>query len=89
MKSVQELLRIKESILQDYLSGLEVKDIAKKYKFKYPRNVYFRLHPLSPETAHTHEKQVKYTVKERSKKCHDEDKEWIRKFKMRPITEGW
>ena len=71
MNSVQKITQeIKENILKDYLSGLEVKEITKKYKFKYPRTVYFHLQPLSPEDKlmHMQNKVKGLLVKERSKK---------------------
>lgn len=45
---------LKFNILQDYLSGMDVKDIATKYEFKHARTVYFHLKPLSLESKVTH-----------------------------------
>lgn len=59
MSSFQSVSReLKEQILKDYLAGMNVKDIAKKYDFKYPRTVYFHLKPLSKEHKLEHMKNV-------------------------------
>jgi transposase-like protein len=69
MSSIQKITReIKKQILKDYLSGLEVKSIAKKYGFKYPRTIYFHLQPLSIEDKllHMQNKVKTYLEKERN-----------------------
>jgi transposase-like protein len=45
---------IKEQMLQDYLDGIEVAEIATKYSFKWPRTVYHHLKPLTKEQKRIH-----------------------------------
>lgn len=40
---------IKQAILTDYLSGIDMEDIARKYGFKYIRTCYHHLQPLTKE----------------------------------------
>lgn len=46
----------RERVLQDYLEGMEIPDIRKKYGLKYNRGVYFILTPLSKEDKLLHMK---------------------------------
>lgn len=54
--SALDLVRkeIKEQILQDYLSGMDIKDITAKYGFKHVRTCYHHLAPLTPEQKIQH-----------------------------------
>ena len=42
-------LEMKEAILADYLSGIEMKEIAKKYGLKHVRTCYHHISPLTQE----------------------------------------
>lgn len=45
---------VKQSILTDYLSGMEIEEIKKKYGFKHIRTCYYHLQPLSSESKMLH-----------------------------------
>ncbi len=45
---------IKEQILIDYLSGMDIKAITAKYGFKHIRTAYHHLAPLAPEQKIQH-----------------------------------
>lgn len=55
---------VKENILKDYLSGMKVHDIAKKYGFRHDRTVYFHLKPLSKEDKAMHKKNFLIRAKD-------------------------
>ena len=38
----------------DYISGMDMKDIAKKYRFKYARTCYYHLGKLTDENKTQH-----------------------------------
>ena len=45
---------IKQQILQDYLAGMDIKDITVKYGFKHVRTCYHHLQPLTPQQKIQH-----------------------------------
>lgn len=45
---------IKQHIYEDYIAGMDVKDIAAKYGFKHTRTCYYHLNPLSHESKLQH-----------------------------------
>lgn len=45
---------IKEQIFKDYLNGMEIEDIRKKYGLKFSRSVYFHFPPLTKKHKLTH-----------------------------------
>jgi hypothetical protein len=50
MSQLQNIQKeLKQNIFKDYISGMDIKDIAIKYGFKHIRTCYYHLNPLKPE----------------------------------------
>lgn len=55
MNSLQKIrTELKQAIYNDYISGMDMEEIAKKYKFKYIRTCYYHLQPLSYDSKIQH-----------------------------------
>ena len=58
---------VKQAIFNDYISGMDVKTIQKKYGFKHLRTCYYHLPPLTREFKMLHmlnkAKQLKEDLK--------------------------
>lgn len=68
MNSISKISKeIREKVLRNYLEGMEIPEIRKKYGLKYDRSVYFILDPLSKEDKllHMKNKVKRFLEKER------------------------
>lgn len=61
---------VKQNIFNDYISGMDIKDIKDKYGFKHIRTCYYHLQPLTPESKMLHmlnkAKRMKEELKDES-----------------------